>query len=227
MAEPSILSTGIFFLNDSSETSQTSRSAKLQQPIILLEYPFGKPVEFHWPLSNAWFGFGVGENSPPLTLGSPFLAAIISPSPRSLLQDLTMDLDMDSSGPNGSEDIPVFDEEYQLFLENIHQEPTQSSQSVSLPTGYRSFGQIIAGITSMGTSTPSRGLVLPSLRMSSMSLVSSMPFVMSISTRPTVCVASSAPVVTAQSSGVSTSVETLIAMAIPDGFSFEEYHLAI
>ena len=109
MAEPSVSSTSSPFSYDSSETSQTSSSVELQQPLISSEYPFGEPVEFHWPLSNAWFEFWVGEHFPPLTSGSPFLAAIIPPSPRSLLQDLTVDSDMDSSGPNGSEGIPVSD----------------------------------------------------------------------------------------------------------------------
>ena len=56
---------------------------------------------------------------------------------------------MDSFGPNGSEGILVSDEEYQLFPEDIHQEPAQSSPLVSLPVGYRSLGQIIAGISSV------------------------------------------------------------------------------
>ena len=166
MAEPSVSSSGSPFSDDSYETSQTSRSAKLQQSIIPSEYPFGEPVEFTWPLSNAWFGFGVGEHFPPLTSGSPFLAVIIPPSPRTLLQNLMVDSDMDSSGPNGSEGIPVFDEQYQLFPEDIQTEPAQSSPSVSLPVGYRSLGQIMAIIASMETSNPSRGLVLPSLGMS-------------------------------------------------------------
>ena len=68
---------------------------------------------------------------------------------------------MDSSGPNGSKGILVSDEEYQLFSEDVHQGPAQSLPSVSLPAGYRSLGQIIAGIASMETSTPSRGLVIP------------------------------------------------------------------
>ena len=130
MAEPSVSSTSSPFSDGSFETSPQSRSVELQQPVIPTVYPFGEPIEFHWPLSNAWFGFGVGEHFPPLTSGSPFFVAIIPPSPRSLLQDLTVDSDIDSSGPNGSEIIPVSDEEYQLFREYIHQEPTQSSPSV-------------------------------------------------------------------------------------------------
>ena len=134
---------------------------------------------------------------------------------------------MDSSGPNGSEGIPISDEEYQLFSEDIHQEPAQSSTSVSLPARYRSLGQILAGIASMATSNPSRGPVLPSLGMFPTTPISSTPFVTFVPTRPTVCVATSTPVVTAQPSGVSTLVETLIAMEIPDGLYFEEYRLAV
>ena len=181
--------------------------------------------QLNWPLSNAWFGFGVGEHFPPLTSGSLFLVSIIPPSPRSLLKYLTVDSGMDSSGPNGNESIPVSDEEYQLFPEDVHQEHAQSSPSVSLPAKYRSLGQIIAGIASMATSNPSRGLVLPSLGISPMTSISSTPFVTSIPTRPTVCVAASAPVVTTQSLGVSPLVETSIAMEIPDNLSFEEYRL--
>ena len=166
MVEPSVLSIGSPFSYDSSKTSQSSRFFELQQPILPSEYPFGEPVEFTWPLSNAWFGFGVEEHFPPLTSRSPFLAAIIPPSPRSILQDLTVDSDMDSSSPIGSEGIPVSDEEYQIFLEDIHQEPAQYSPSVSFPTKYSSLGQIIAGIASMATSNPSRGPILPSLGMS-------------------------------------------------------------
>ena len=103
---------------------------------------------------------------------------------------------MDSSGPIGSEGIPISDEEYQLFLEEIHQEPAQSSPSVSLPAGSRSLGQIMAGIASMVASTPLRGLVLPSLGILLTTPVSSTPFVTSVPTRPTICVAASTPVVT-------------------------------
>ena len=102
MAEPSVSSTGSPFSDDSSETSQISKSVELQQPLILSEHPFREPIEFNWPLLNAWFGFGVGEHFPPLTSGSLFLAAIIPPSPRTLLQDLTVESDMDSSNPNGT-----------------------------------------------------------------------------------------------------------------------------
>ena len=80
------------------------------------------------------------EHSPPLTSGSSFLATIIPPSPRTLLQDITVDSDIESSGPNGSEGILVSDEEYHLFLEDIHPGPAQYSPSVSLPAGYRSLG---------------------------------------------------------------------------------------
>ena len=83
---------------------------------------------------------GVGEHFLPLTSGSLFLAVIIPPSPSSLFQDLMVDSDMDSSSPNGSEGIPVSDEEYQIFLEDIHQELARFSSSMSLPARYRSLG---------------------------------------------------------------------------------------
>ena len=140
MAEPSVSSTGSPYTDDSSETSQVSGSIELEQLVIPSEYPFGEPVEFHWPPSNAWFGFGVGEHFLPLTSGSPFLAVVIPPSPRTLLQGLTVNLDMESSGPNGSEGILVSDEGYQLFPEDIQLDPAQSSPSVSLPARYRSLG---------------------------------------------------------------------------------------
>ena len=92
MAEPSVLSTGSPYTDDSSEVSQSS--AEHQQAIVsefpdggpvLSELPFGGPVEFNWPLSDPWSRFGVGENFPPLTSGSPFIADVIPPSPCCLL----------------------------------------------------------------------------------------------------------------------------------------------
>ena len=132
---------------------------------------------------------------------------------------------MDSSGPIGSEGIPVSNEEYQLFPEKISEESAQSSPSVSLPAGYRTLGQIMASITSMAASNPSRGLVLPSLVMSPMTHVSSTPFVTFVPTRPTICVAVSAPIVTTQPSRASPSIETSIAMETLDGLSFQEHQL--
>ena len=119
MAEPSISSTGSLYTDDSSEVSQSS--IEPQQPIVseflvggsvLSELPFGRPVEFNWPLSNAWFGFGVGEYFPPLTSGSPFLAVVIPPSPCRLLEDLATGSDMGSSNPSPSEEIPTSGEYY-------------------------------------------------------------------------------------------------------------------
>ena len=92
MAEPSVSSTGSPYTDDSSKVSQSY--AEPQQPIVskfpdegtvLSKLPFGGPVEFNWPLSDAWSRFGVGEYFPPFTLGSPFLAAVIPPSPCRLL----------------------------------------------------------------------------------------------------------------------------------------------
>ena len=86
VAEPSVSSTRSPYTDNSSEVSQSS--AEPQQPIVsefpdggpvLSELPFGGPIEFNWPLSNAWFGFGVGEYFPPLTSGSPFLVVVIPP----------------------------------------------------------------------------------------------------------------------------------------------------
>ena len=119
MAEPSFSSTGSPYIDDSSEVSQSS--AEPQQPIVfefpdggtvLSELPFGGTVEFNWPLSNTWFGFGVGEYFPPLTSGSPFLVVVIPPSPRRLLEDLVAGSDMDSSSPSPSEEIPTFGKDY-------------------------------------------------------------------------------------------------------------------
>ena len=79
----------------------------------------------------------------------------------------------------------------------------------------------------MVASTSSRGAVLPSLGMSPKKPISSTHFFTSIYTRPTICVAALAPVVTTQSSGVSTTVETSISMEIHDSLSPEEYRLAV
>ena len=104
MAEPSVSSTGNPYMGDSSEVSQSS--VEPQQPIVsefpdggpvLSEQPFGGPVEFHWPFSDPWFGLGVGEHFPSLTSGSPFIAAVIPPSPRHLLQDLVAGSNMSES----------------------------------------------------------------------------------------------------------------------------------
>ena len=80
MAEPSVFYTGSPYTNDSSEVSQSS--TEYQQLVVsefpdegpvISELPFGGLVDFNWPLSNAWFGFGVGEHFPPLTSGIAFL----------------------------------------------------------------------------------------------------------------------------------------------------------
>ena len=89
------------------------------------------------------------------------------------------------------------------------------------------MGYIIASIASMAASTSSRGAVLPSLGMSPKTHISSTHFFTFIYTRPTICVAALAPVVTTQSSRVSASVETSIAMEILDNLSFEEYWLVV
>jgi len=116
--EPSVSSTGSPYTNNSSEVSQSSTEP--QQPIVsefpdggpvLAEQPFGGPIEFNWAFSDPWSGLGVGEHFPPLTSGSLFLAAVIPPSPRCLLQDLAASSTMNDSG----EEIPTSGENYQLF----------------------------------------------------------------------------------------------------------------
>ena len=103
-----------------------------------------------------------------------------------------------------SEEIPTSDEDYQLFPQRLfpgdNPEPAvMSSPGPSLPSGYRSLGQIIAAATSMGVSAPSTRPVVPSLGMSPQTPVTSSPQVTSVPVRPTVCVAASAPAVTAHS----------------------------
>ena len=110
MAKPSVSSTGSLYTDDSLEVSQSS--AEPQQPIVsefpdggpvLSELPFGGPVEFNWPLSDPWSGFGVGEHFPPLTSSSPFIAALIPPSPRHLLRALAAGSNMSESSHFPSE----------------------------------------------------------------------------------------------------------------------------
>ena len=153
--EPSFSSTGSPYTDDSSKVSQSS--AEHQQPIIsefldeglvLFELPFGGPVEFNWPLSDPWSGFGVGEHFPPLTSGSPFIAVFIPPSPCRLLANLATGSDMGSSNHSPGEEIPTSGEYYQLFPEvtrklfpedNV-ESSVMSSPGPSLPAGYRSLG---------------------------------------------------------------------------------------
>ena len=151
MAEPpvsssSLPSRGSPLPESSFVTPQSSRYAKLQQPILpsilplTTQSPVDDPIEFNLPPSGAWSGFGDEEEFPPLTSGSPFLATVIPPSPCSLFEDLTEESDMDTSGPIGSDGIPVSTEEYQLFPEKTPHMSAQSSPSVSLIAGYRSLG---------------------------------------------------------------------------------------
>ena len=118
MAKPSVSSTGSPYMDDSSEIFQSS--AEPQQPIVfefldggpvLSEQPFGGIVEFNWLFSNPWFGLGIGEYFPPLTLGSPFIAVVFPPSPRCLLRDLAAGSNMSES----SEEIPTSGEDYPLY----------------------------------------------------------------------------------------------------------------
>ena len=108
-------------------------------------------------------------------LGSPFLAAIIPPSPRRLLEDLAAGSDMDSPSPSPSEETPTSGEDYQLFPENSPKSSIMSSPGLSLPTGYRSLGQIVVVMASMGVSTLSTRPVIPSLGMSPRTSLMSSP----------------------------------------------------
>ena len=236
MAEPSVSSTSSPYTDDSSEASQCS--AEPQQPIVsefpdggsvLSEQPFGGPVEFNWPFSDPWFGLGVGEDFPPLTSGSNFIAAVIPPSPRRLLRDLAAGSNMSES----NEEIPMSDEDYQLFPQRLFPgdkpEPVvMSSPGPSLPAGYRSLGQIIAAAASMGVSAPSTRPVVPSLGMSPQTPVTSSPQVTSVPVRPTVCAAASAPAVTAPSARAMPPPEDVyLATAMPENISSEEYRLSL
>ena len=124
VAEPYVSSIGSPYTEDSSKASQSS--VEPQQPIIsefpdggpvLSELPFGGPVEFNWPFSDPWSRFGVGEHFPPLTSGSAFLAVVIPPSPRRLLQDLAAGSNMSESSHSPREEIPMSGEDYQLLPE--------------------------------------------------------------------------------------------------------------
>ena len=148
------------FPDVSFETSPSIRSIEFSEPILPSIQPLAtrslldEPVEFNWPSSSAWSGFWEEGEFPPLTLGSPFVAAAVPPSPRSLFEDLTVDLDMDSSSSVGSEGIPISIGEYQIFLEDVAYVSTQSSPpSVSLLLGYRSLSQIMSGVASIAQSS--------------------------------------------------------------------------
>ena len=151
MAKPPVSSSSLppsggSFSDVSLETPQSTRSVKFSQPILqsikplTTRSPLDEPVEFHWPPTSAWSGFGEGGYFPPLTSGSPFFATAIPPSPCSLFEDLTVEPDMDSSTPVGSEGMSVSIGEFQFFLEYFPHVSTQSPlTSVSLPLGYRSL----------------------------------------------------------------------------------------
>ena len=161
MAEPLISSSslppsGSSFPDASFETPQSTRSVEFSLPILpsiqplSTQSPLDKPVEFNWPPSSAWSGFGEEGEFPPLTSRSPFVAAAVPPSPRSLFEDLTRDSDMDSSSSIGSEGMPISTGEYQLFPEDLsHASVQYSSPSVSLPASYRSLSQIMYGFASI------------------------------------------------------------------------------
>ena len=235
MAEPLVSSTGSPYIDDSSEVSQSS--TKYQQLIvskfpdggpIMSKLPFGGPVDFNWPLSNAWFGFGVGEHFPPLTSGSPFLATIIPPSPHRLLEDLTVGSNMDSFSPTPSEGIPTSGEDYQLFPEDIPEPSFISSPGPTLPAGYRSLSQVMATIASIGVFTPSTRPTIPLLGMFPSTPLTTSPCFTSTPVRPTICMAMSMPIVTTQSTRTSSVPEDMyIDSAILENISPEEYRLSL
>ena len=118
VAEPPVSSSslppsGSSFSDVSFETPRSTRSIEFSQPILSSILPLAtrsppkEPVEFNWPPSGAWSGFGEEGNFPSLTLGSPFFAIIVPPSPHSIFEDLTTESDMDFSSPVGSEGMPV------------------------------------------------------------------------------------------------------------------------
>ena len=80
VAEPPISSSsltpsGDSFLDVSFETPQSTRSAEFSQPILpsvlplSTRSPLEELIEFNWPPSGAWYGFGKEGEFPPLTLG--------------------------------------------------------------------------------------------------------------------------------------------------------------
>ena len=156
------------------------------------------------------------------------MAAIIPPSPRHILEDLTADSNMDSSSPIPSEEIPTSSEGYQIFPEDIPESSILSSLVASLPAGYRSLSQVMAAIASMSVLAPAMEPAASLLGMSPSTPVTSSPFVTSVPIRPTACVGASSPVITSQSVGITSAPEDVyMASIIPDGLSPDEYRLAV
>ena len=82
--------------------------------------------------------------------GSPFFVVVVPPIPRSNFEDLTVELDMDSSSQVASEGMLVSTGEYQLFLEDVpHVSTLSSPSSMSLLPDYQSLSQIIYGVASI------------------------------------------------------------------------------
>ena len=136
MAEPSVLSTGSPYTDNSSEASQSF--VEPQQPIVsefpdggpgLAEQPFGGPVEFNWPFSDPWSELRVGADFLSLTSGSPFITVVFPPSPRCLLQDLAAGSNMSES----SKEIPTSGEDYQLFPRILFPEDNPDPSIMSSP----------------------------------------------------------------------------------------------
>jgi len=122
VSSSSLPPSGSYFLDVSFETPQSTRSVEFSQPILpsiqplATRYPLDEPVEFNWPPSSAWSSFGEEGYFPPLTSSSPFIAAIVPPSPHSLFEDLTMESDMESSSPIGSEGMHFSTEKMSLMF---------------------------------------------------------------------------------------------------------------
>ena len=74
---------------------------------LATQYPPKESAEFNWPPLGAWSGFGEEGEFPPLMFGLPFIAVVVPPSPRSIFEDLTIESNMDSSSPIGSEGMHV------------------------------------------------------------------------------------------------------------------------
>ena len=99
-----------------------------------------------------------------------------------------------------------------------------SSLSPSLLAGYRSLSQIMTAVASMGVSTPSTRLIIPSLGMSPRTPLTSSFQVTSVSVRPCVYVVASTPTITTKSvRTVSLPEDVYIASAILEKISPEGY----
>ena len=151
-----------------------------------------------------------------------FVVVVFPPSPRRLLRDLTAGSTMSDFG----EEIPTSGEDYQLFPRRLFQGDNSelaamSTASTSLPQGYRSLGQIISAVASMGISSPASRPAATTPGVSPQTPVTSVPV------RPTVYVAASSPVVIASAArAVPTPEDVYLATDILENISPEEYRLS-